>query len=98
MFTQTKLVNITDYGFQVKYLTIFTDSQQHMNIKMIWHVTYNITCLTLVHTESDMFHDIVNVRLRADIQMSTEFYLYIHVIGVEKKVHYFLFDCTETTK
>ena len=40
--------------------------------------------LTLVHTESDMFHDIVNVRLRADMQMSAEFYLYIHVIGEEK--------------
>lgn len=54
--------------------------------------------LTLVHTESDMFHDIVNVRLRADMQMSAEFYLYIHVIGEEKKVHYSLFACTETTK
>ena len=47
--------------------------------------------------DSNLFHDIVNVRLHTDMQR-TEIDIYINIIGEGEKVHYSSFACTETTR
>ena len=46
--------------------------------------------------DNDLFHDIVNVRLHADM-LNAEIDIYIYIIGEGEKVHYSSFACKETT-